>query len=113
MTPDTHVLILYLPSQTWENPDHVDQHTNCKGDNDPIDVVEIGERVAQLGEVKRVKVLGVMAMIDDGETDWKVIAIDVNDPLAEKMNGRLLPILRLLGNLGFSSPGATPFFRRR
>ena len=25
-------------------------------------------------------------MIDEGETDWKVIAIDVNDPLAENLN---------------------------
>jgi len=25
-------------------------------------------------------------MIDEGETDWKVMAIDVNDPLAENMN---------------------------
>ena len=29
-----------------------------------------------------------MALIDEGETDWKVIAIDINDPLAEKMNGK-------------------------
>ena len=26
-----------------------------------------------------------MALIDEGETDWKVIAIDVNDPLASKL----------------------------
>ena len=32
----------YLP-QTWEDPDHVDSSTNCKGDGDPIDVCEIGE----------------------------------------------------------------------
>ena len=25
-------------------------------------------------------------MIDEGETDWKLLAIDVNDPLAEKLN---------------------------
>ncbi|CAM9483535.1 unnamed protein product [Sphacelaria rigidula] len=25
-------------------------------------------------------------MIDDGELDWKVIAIDVNDPLAKDLN---------------------------
>ena len=39
----------YLP-QTWEDPDHVDASTNCKGDNDPVDVCEIGEcpRVCQL-----------------------------------------------------------------
>ena len=35
----------------------------------------------------QVKVLGVLAMIDDGETDWKVIAIDVKDPEASKYNG--------------------------
>ena len=36
----------------------------------------------------QVKVLGVLAMIDEGETDWKVIAIDVNDPDAKNMNGK-------------------------
>jgi len=25
-------------------------------------------------------------MIDEGETDWKIVCIDVNDPLAEKLN---------------------------
>lgn len=32
------------------------------------------------------KVLGILAMIDEGETDWKVIAIDVNDPEAKDLN---------------------------
>ena len=27
-----------------------------------------------------------MALLDEGETDWKVIVIDVNDPLAPKLN---------------------------
>jgi hypothetical protein len=27
-----------------------------------------------------------MALLDEGETDWKIIAIDVNDPLAAKLN---------------------------
>ena len=45
-------------------------------------------QVANRGEVLQVKVLGVVALIDEGETDWKVLAINVNDPLAEKMNGR-------------------------
>merc|ERR1719187_62743 len=34
----------------------------------------------------QVKVLGVLAMIDEGETDWKILAIDVNDPLANQLN---------------------------
>jgi inorganic pyrophosphatase len=34
----------------------------------------------------QVKVLGVLAMIDDGELDWKVIAIKSDDPLANDLN---------------------------
>ena len=72
--------------QTWENPEHLDESTGCKGDNDPIDVLEIGYKVAKRGEVLQVKVLGTVALIDEGETDWKIIAIDVNDPLAAQLN---------------------------
>jgi len=72
--------------QTWENPNHKDGDTGFVGDNDPVDVCEIGSRVCERGEVIEVKVLGVLAMVDEGETDWKVIAIDVNDPDADKMN---------------------------
>jgi len=72
--------------QTWENPHHVDENTGEKGDDDPVDCCEIGQRVANRGDVLEVKVLGILAMIDDGETDWKTIVIDVNDPLAESLN---------------------------
>ncbi|XP_046392788.1 inorganic pyrophosphatase [Ischnura elegans] len=72
--------------QTWENPEILDESTGCKGDNDPIDVLEIGYRVAKRGDVVQVKVLGALALIDEGETDWKIIAIDVKDPLAESLN---------------------------
>jgi len=72
--------------QTWEDPNHTDPSTNCKGDNDPIDVCEIGSKIHERGSVIQVKVLGVFAMIDEGETDWKVIAVDVKDPLAENLN---------------------------
>merc|ERR1712048_1147262 len=75
----------YIP-QTWEDPTHTDANTQCKGDNDPIDVCEIGEKVQPRGAVIKVKVLGVLAMIDEGETDWKVIVIDVTDPEADNMN---------------------------
>jgi len=72
--------------QTWEDPNHTDPSTNCKGDNDPIDVCEIGSTIHPRGAVLRVKILGVFAMIDEGETDWKLIAIDVNDSLADSLN---------------------------
>lgn len=60
--------------------------TKAKGDNDPLDVCEIGELVATPGQIKQVKVLGVMALLDEDETDWKIIVIDINDPLAPRLN---------------------------
>ncbi|XP_068706516.1 uncharacterized protein [Montipora foliosa] len=72
--------------QTWEDPNHKDKDTGCMGDNDPIDACEIGTMVASRGEVKQVKILGTVALIDEGETDWKILCIDVNDPLAKDLN---------------------------
>ncbi|KAK5047854.1 Inorganic pyrophosphatase [Exophiala sideris] len=72
---------------TWEDPSHVHPDTEHPGDNDPLDALEIGERVAYTGQIKRVKVLGVMALLDEGATDWKIIVIDINDPCASKVNG--------------------------
>jgi len=72
--------------QTWEDPSFTNPDTNAKGDRDPLDVVEISSRVAATGDIRQVKVLGCLALIDEGETDWKVIAIDVTDPEAESLN---------------------------
>ncbi|XP_046380323.2 inorganic pyrophosphatase-like [Haliotis rufescens] len=72
--------------QTWEDPAVEFQETKTKGDKDPLDVCEIGYKVQKRGAVIRVKVLGTMCLIDEGETDWKVIAIDVTDPLAAQLN---------------------------
>lgn len=72
--------------KTWEDPAALHPETKAKGDNDPLDVCEIGEQVGYVGQVKQVKVLGIMALLDEGETDWKVIVVDVHDPLASKLN---------------------------
>lgn len=72
--------------QTWEDPNTVHPETKAKGDNDPLDVCEIGELVGYPGQIKQVKVLGVMALLDEEETDWKIIVVDINDPLAAKLN---------------------------
>ncbi|CAI7834584.1 unnamed protein product [Closterium sp. NIES-53] len=73
--------------QTWEDPSHANPEVdNTMGDNDPVDVVEIGEKQAALGEVYAVKPLAVLAMIDDGELDWKVICIRADDPKADLVN---------------------------
>lgn len=72
--------------QTWEDPEHKDASTGMLGDNDPVDVVEVGSRVAEMGAIYPVKVLGILGMIDEGEMDWKTIAIAADDPLAAHIN---------------------------
>ncbi|KAM9943010.1 hypothetical protein ACTFIT_006406 [Dictyostelium discoideum] len=74
--------------QTWESPEHTHPSTGAKGDNDPLDACEIGSGQGVTGEFKQVKVLGVFAMIDAGETDWKILCIDVNDPIASQINSQ-------------------------
>lgn len=72
--------------QTWENPEHTDEHTGAKGDNDPIDIIEIGSKIHKRGAVVQVKIIGTLALLDEGETDWKLVSIDVSDPLAKEIN---------------------------
>ncbi|XP_007890117.1 inorganic pyrophosphatase isoform X1 [Callorhinchus milii] len=72
--------------QTWEDPHHKDKTTNCCGDNDPIDVCDIGSKLCSCGEVIQVKPLAALALIDEGEMDWKIIAINKEDPDSDKFN---------------------------
>eukprot|EP01064_Diplonema_japonicum_P026080 TRINITY_DN3749_c0_g1_i1.p2 TRINITY_DN3749_c0_g1~~TRINITY_DN3749_c0_g1_i1.p2 ORF type:complete len:256 (+),score=93.22 TRINITY_DN3749_c0_g1_i1:52-819(+) len=71
-----------LPS-TWEDPDvKVPSCNNASGDNDPLDVCEISGVRKEVGEITPVKALGVLAMIDEGETDWKLIALPATEEFA-------------------------------
>jgi len=70
--------------QTWEDP----AKTNAaghKGDNDPLDVMEVGSRVYKVGEMRKVKILGDLELIDQGELDHKIIVIDAADPMAPRL----------------------------
>jgi|EP00670_Eutreptiella_braarudii_P003300 inorganic pyrophosphatase len=71
-----------LMPQTFEDPDESHPDTGCVGDADPIDLVELSPTPMTMGGVYQVKILGCLAMIDEGETDWKIIAINANDPRA-------------------------------
>ncbi len=51
-----------------------------------MDVVEIGSETLAMGGVYPVKPLAVLAMIDDGELDWKVACIKADDPKAASVN---------------------------
>ena len=75
------------PAPPAQDPAHTNKEAgNVAGDNDPVDVVEIGSAALATGSVTAVKALGVYAMIDDGELDWKVIAISAADPKASQVN---------------------------
>ena len=70
-----------------QDPAHINAEAgNVAGDNDPVDVVEIGSAAHPTGAVVPIKALGVFAMIDDGELDWKVIGIAASDPAAASLN---------------------------
>merc|ERR1719331_592425 len=72
--------------QTWEDPAKTG-FNGTKGDNDPLDVMEIGTAHKwKTGEMRKVKVLGDLELIDQGELDHKIIVIDVDDPMAEKLS---------------------------
>lgn len=72
--------------QTYDDPEHIDETTGCIGDNDPLDVIEFGTEKQGRGAVIQVKVLGALGLIDEGEADWKVLAIDIKDKLASELN---------------------------
>lgn len=52
-----------------------------------------------MGEVRVVKAIGVFSMIDSGELDWKVIAIDVEDPLVCSLHANVPHYKRNLAGL--------------
>mmetsp|Transcript_1482 Transcript_1482/g.2435 ORF Transcript_1482/g.2435 Transcript_1482/m.2435 type:complete len:1032 (+) Transcript_1482:189-3284(+) len=69
-----------LLPQTWEDPSYKDPDTGAYGDGDPIDAIEVGHGPLGMGSVVPVKVLGSMELIDEGETDHKIIVLREDDP---------------------------------
>ncbi|KAB1212139.1 Soluble inorganic pyrophosphatase 1, chloroplastic [Morella rubra] len=61
-----------LLPQTWEDPSFENSKVEgAVGDNDPVDVVEIGSGREKLVRSLRSR-LAALAMIDEGELDWKL-----------------------------------------
>ena len=75
-----------LLPQTWEDPNVEDPETHAKGDGDPIDAIEVSTGPLPIGAVVRVKVLGSLALIDEGETDHKIIVLRTEDPHFNSIN---------------------------
>ncbi|KJP89631.1 hypothetical protein AK88_00589 [Plasmodium fragile] len=72
--------------RTYEYPKHIytcqtgdNQDLFFTGDDDPLDVVDIGQNSLKMGQIVPVKVLGAFTLIDEGQLDWKIIAINKYD----------------------------------
>ena len=40
-----------------------------------------------VGDIYQVKVYGAIALIDQGEMDWKVLGVNAEDPIANQLRG--------------------------
>lgn len=87
-----------LLPQTWEDPAH--KIGNNTGDNDPLDIIELGSASRRVGEVVAVKILGNLKLIDQGELDHKIIALAIDDPKAAAVNS--------IADLEREMPGVLP-----
>lgn len=72
--------------QTWEDPADIVPDTGLGGDGDPLDCIDISPKVMPRGAVYPVKVLGTLALLDEGETDWKILAVNAADEKAGLVN---------------------------
>lgn len=51
-----------------------------------MDAFDVSQDVGYTGQIKPVKILGGLAVNDGGETDWKMLVIGLEDPIAPMVN---------------------------
>lgn len=66
--------------QTYRDPSQVDEIYAAPGDDDPLDVLDLGMTEVGVGVVVRCRPLGAVCLIDEGEADWKILAVNVDQP---------------------------------
>ena len=71
--------------QTWEDPRLLSTQ-GFGGDNDPLDVIELGKTQLQMGSITPCRILGSLELIDEGETDHKILCIALSDPDANRIH---------------------------
>jgi 3'-phosphoadenosine 5'-phosphosulfate synthase len=74
-----------LLPQTWEDPD-LKSSAGYGGDNDPIDIIEFGSGPLEMGSITPCRILGSIELIDEGETDHKIMCIALSDPDASRIH---------------------------
>lgn len=79
--------------QTYEYKKHIykcltnnNEELYLTGDSDPLDIVDIGHASLKIGQVVPVKILGAFTLIDQGEMDWKIVAINKEDKHFDQIN---------------------------
>lgn len=72
-----------LIPQTWEDPEMISMGYGA--DNDPIDVIELGNTQLLMGSITPCRVIGELELIDEGETDHKILCIALSDPLSSQV----------------------------
>ncbi|OWB56965.1 hypothetical protein B5S28_g2885 [[Candida] boidinii] len=75
--------------RTWEDSTKITEFSKdlkLSGDNDPLDIIDIGSEILKIGDIKKIKILGSLALIDDGELDWKIVGINSTDKLFNELN---------------------------
>jgi len=73
-----------LLPQTWEDPALLND--GIGGDNDPLDVIEIGSHAFTIGSITPCRIIGSLLLIDEGETDYKILCIAISDPDAKHIH---------------------------
>jgi len=66
--------------QTYRDPEKVDELYNAPGDDDPLDILDLGSQTVGVGEVVQCRPLGAVCLIDEGQADWKILAVNTEQP---------------------------------
>ncbi|UKK02361.2 inorganic pyrophosphatase [Theileria orientalis] len=82
--------------RTWEAPmPYVHKYTGDKGepltmellgDNDPLDIVDVGRVTRKVGDLVAMKPVGAVSLIDQNEIDWKILGVSPDDEHFDDIN---------------------------
>eukprot|EP00831_Metopus_contortus_P026770 TRINITY_DN2268_c0_g1_i4.p1 TRINITY_DN2268_c0_g1~~TRINITY_DN2268_c0_g1_i4.p1 ORF type:complete len:202 (-),score=11.64 TRINITY_DN2268_c0_g1_i4:44-649(-) len=60
-----------------------------QGDDDPLDICELGSKEFEIGDVIRTQILGAFCVQDKNECDWKVLGLNEEEALAKSVRADL------------------------
>eukprot|EP00931_Biecheleriopsis_adriatica_P086087 TRINITY_DN60813_c0_g1_i1.p1 TRINITY_DN60813_c0_g1~~TRINITY_DN60813_c0_g1_i1.p1 ORF type:complete len:477 (+),score=88.20 TRINITY_DN60813_c0_g1_i1:58-1431(+) len=66
--------------QTFRDPEKVDELYCAPGDDDPLDVLDLSDAASGVGSVVQCRPLGAVCLIDEGQADWKILAVNTAAP---------------------------------